>query len=161
MTEAYVALGSNLGARLATLQAARVALQALPGLSGLRASRVYETEPVGGVPQGDFLNQVVRFDTTQRADALLQQLQAIERAQHRERLVHWGPRTLDLDLLYYGHLVMATPQLTLPHPEIGKRRFVLEPLLEVAHGSLRAQVHHLLATTPDTHWVRPYTEDKG
>jgi 2-amino-4-hydroxy-6-hydroxymethyldihydropteridine diphosphokinase len=122
----------------------------------VRTSLVYETQPVGGVPQDDYLNQVVAIETTLPPRALLARLHLIEAQLHRQRIVRWGPRTVDLDLLAYGQVHQRTPELTLPHPELANRRFVLVPLLEVARGTLTPVVTRMLAQTPDRNWVRPY-----
>ncbi|WP_125705601.1 2-amino-4-hydroxy-6-hydroxymethyldihydropteridine diphosphokinase [Lacticaseibacillus daqingensis] len=160
MTDAYIGLGANLGDRAAHLAEALRLLGQTPGLTVTRTSLVYETEPVGGVPQDDYLNQVVALTTTLPPLALLNRLHAIEAALHRQRIVRWGPRTVDLDLLLYGDTHLETPTLTVPHPELANRRFVLVPLLEVASPALAPQVQQWLATTPDTHWLRPYTPAK-
>ncbi len=158
MTEAYLGLGTNLGNRLANLRQARRLLAQIPGTRVARTSLVYETEPVGGVVQDDYLNQVVVVTTILAADALLRRLHDIEQALHRQRIVRWGARTVDLDLLYYDNLSVQTPELTVPHPQIANRRFVLVPLLEVATGERINEVAALLQATPDQHWVRPYQE---
>jgi 2-amino-4-hydroxy-6-hydroxymethyldihydropteridine diphosphokinase len=124
-----IGLGANLGDRLATLRSAIVAL----GRCGtLRAvSAVYETAPLGP-PQPDYLNAAVLFESGLGPRALLGELLGIERAHGRERVERWGPRTLDLDLLCAGDLVLDEPGLSLPHPELPRRAFALLPLLDVA-----------------------------
>jgi len=129
---AYVGLGSNLGDRRAALEGAIRALGALPGIRVTAVSRVHETDPVGGPPQGRFLNAVAELRTTLDARALMDALGEIEVRFGRERTERWGPRTLDLDLLLYGEEVIDSPGLTVPHPRMHQRRFVLEPLCEVA-----------------------------
>ena len=126
-----LAIGSNLGDRKAQL---RSGLEALgpAGLELLAVSSVWETEPVG-TPDGDwFLNMAARFRTDRRPHAVLDALLEIERAHGRVRRERNGPRTLDLDLLTLGDLVRGTDRLQLPHPRMWQRRFVLEPLAEVA-----------------------------
>ncbi len=129
MTLAYVGIGSNLGDRHAYLDAA------IDGLSGLgrvvSGSPVYETDSVGGTDQGAYLNAVVALDTDLAPADLLDALLAIERAQGRVRDVRWGPRTLDLDILLYDGATIDLPRLTVPHPEIRNRRFVLVPLTDI------------------------------
>lgn len=126
--QAIVALGSNLGDREDYL---RLAVAELGNVVGL--SDVYETEPVGGPDaQGAYLNMVAVVDTALDPFALLRRCQRIEQLARRERLVHWGPRTLDVDVLFYDDVTIASPELTVPHPRIGERRFVLAPLTEVA-----------------------------
>ncbi|WP_461212878.1 2-amino-4-hydroxy-6-hydroxymethyldihydropteridine diphosphokinase [Lacticaseibacillus sp. GG6-2] len=158
MTEAYLGLGTNIGDRLHRLHQARSLLDQTPEVQVVRASLVYETQPVGGVVQDDYLNQVVVIQTPMPPMALLRRLHDIERVMHRQRIVRWGARTVDLDLLYYDDLTMRSAELTLPHPQIPNRRFVLVPLLEVATGPRVAEVAALLKTTPDHNWVRPYIQ---
>ncbi|MFD1484249.1 2-amino-4-hydroxy-6-hydroxymethyldihydropteridine diphosphokinase [Lacticaseibacillus baoqingensis] len=156
MTDAYIGLGTNLGDRAKHLQQAVRALAAIPNVSVKRESLVYETQPVGGVAQDDYLNQVVQVATSLAPMALLLRLHEIEALLHRQRIVRWGPRTVDLDLLLYDHVTQTTPELTLPHPELANRRFVLVPLLEVASKALVPTIANMLAHTPDRNWVRPY-----
>jgi 2-amino-4-hydroxy-6-hydroxymethyldihydropteridine diphosphokinase len=131
---AYVALGSNLGDRRAHLARALDALGAA-GVTVTRASSFYETAPVGGpAGQGPYLNAVAEVRTDRPAEELLRLLLGVEAAQGRERRERHGPRTLDLDLLLYGDLVVDTPELTVPHPRLHERLFVLVPLAEVAPG---------------------------
>ena len=127
---AFVAVGSNLGDRWARLAAAARALREAPGVAVIRASRVWDTAPLGP-PQPRYLNAVLELETTRTPESLLGRLRDVERAAGRTREVRWGPRTLDLDLLLVGDLVVHTPRLTLPHPELGRRRFVLAPLAEL------------------------------
>lgn len=130
MTRAFVALGANLGDRLATLRAAVGELAALGDVTAV--STVYETEPVGFAEQPAYLNAVAALETSVPALDLLRALLAIERRQGRERSFANAPRTLDLDLLMYGDEELATPVLTLPHPRMHERAFVLVPLNEIA-----------------------------
>ena len=139
----YIALGSNLGDRRAYLEGAVEALRGLPHCRLGAVSGFIETEPFGCTEQPPFLNGCLELDTLLVPLELLEALQGIERSAHRERKIHWGPRTLDLDLLFYDGLVLDTDRLTLPHPGIAERRFVLEPLCEIAPG-LR---HPLLGRT--------------
>jgi dihydroneopterin aldolase/2-amino-4-hydroxy-6-hydroxymethyldihydropteridine diphosphokinase len=126
--EAIVALGSNLGDRESYL---RLAVRSLPGVRSM--SQVFETDPIGGHGgQGAFLNMVVVLDTDLDPYALLRRCRRIEAEAYRQRVVHWGPRTLDVDLLFYGDVRIDDPALTLPHPRYAERRFVLAPLTEVA-----------------------------
>jgi dihydroneopterin aldolase/2-amino-4-hydroxy-6-hydroxymethyldihydropteridine diphosphokinase len=134
---AYIALGSNLGDRQAYLAQARAALAALPGSRVLAASSVEETAPVGGVPQGAFLNQMLALETELSPRALLDALHAIERAAGRVRDVRWGPRTLDLDIVMFDAQTVDEPDLTVPHVELGARDFWQRELAEVkreVHG---------------------------
>ncbi len=128
----YIALGSNLGDRAAYLQAALDRLRAT--VLVIAVSPVYETDPVGYAEQGPFLNAVVAGTTTSTPRGLLRALQAIERASGRARSFPNAPRTLDLDLLSYGTLALDTPDLTVPHPRLYERAFVLVPLADIAPG---------------------------
>lgn len=129
---AYIALGSNLGDPSATVQAALAALEALPQTTLVAASSLYRSAPVGLKNQPDFINAVAAADTQLSAPALLKALFAIEARFGRRREFHHAPRTLDLDLLLYGDVVSADPRLTLPHPRMHERAFVLLPLTEIA-----------------------------
>ncbi|MFT3828444.1 MAG: 2-amino-4-hydroxy-6-hydroxymethyldihydropteridine diphosphokinase [Opitutaceae bacterium] len=132
MTTAYIGLGSNLGERAAHLRGALAALQRDGAVRVLAQSAVYETAPVGGPAQPDYLNMVVAVETELGAEALLERCLAVEAERGRVRRERWGPRTLDLDLLSYGDVALATERLTLPHPRMAERAFVLVPLAEVA-----------------------------
>lgn len=161
-TRAYLSMGSNVGDRAANLTRALDLLGRRPEIKVEQVSRLYETEPVGGVVQDDFYNLAVRLTTRLSPHELLAWLHVIERSGHRRRLVHWGPRTIDLDLLLYGHRRQQTASLTLPHPEMGHRRFVLVPLLTVATpaDATEWQLVNQLATTADQNWVRPVTTEE-
>jgi dihydroneopterin aldolase/2-amino-4-hydroxy-6-hydroxymethyldihydropteridine diphosphokinase len=125
---AFLALGSNLGDRERYL---RVAVDSLPGVVG--ASQVYETEPVGGPHgQGPYLNMVIEVHTELDPYALLRRCRLVEREALRQRVEHWGPRTLDIDVLFYDDIRIDDPELTIPHPRLHERRFVLAPLSELA-----------------------------
>jgi 2-amino-4-hydroxy-6-hydroxymethyldihydropteridine diphosphokinase len=145
MAEALIALGSNLGDREAHL---RFAVERLGALGAVRAvSSFHETEPVGYAAQGRFLNAAVVLETGLEPPALMRDLLAIEAERGRERRIRNGPRTLDLDLLMYGDLVMDAPGLTLPHPRMHERLFVLAPLAEIApekiHPCLKRSIREL------------------
>lgn len=131
MKEAYVALGANLGDRAASLRAALGQMAEAPGLELLRISSVYETDPVGVTDQPLFLNMAAAVATNLSPAELLEQLLDIERRMGRVRDVRWGPRTIDLDLLLYEDVHIETDALTLPHPRMGERAFVLVPLRDV------------------------------
>ncbi|MBA4177767.1 MAG: 2-amino-4-hydroxy-6-hydroxymethyldihydropteridine diphosphokinase [Leptothrix sp. (in: Bacteria)] len=127
----FVGLGANLGDARATVVAAVADLAALPGTQVVRCSSLYRSAPVDA--QGpDFINAVVELRTSLQPEALLAALQAIELAHGRQRPYRHAPRTLDLDLLLHGQQVQATSALTLPHPRLHERAFVLRPLLEIA-----------------------------
>jgi 2-amino-4-hydroxy-6-hydroxymethyldihydropteridine diphosphokinase len=131
VTIAYIGLGANLGDREENL---RAALELLGKLGPLRVSSFRETDPVGVTEQPRFVNAVAELETDLGAGALLQQLLEIERelGRDRSREERWGPRTIDLDILLYGNEVIEEPGLTVPHPRLAERRFVLEPLHELA-----------------------------
>jgi 2-amino-4-hydroxy-6-hydroxymethyldihydropteridine diphosphokinase len=128
---AYVALGSNLGDRAGHLAAARVALAALPRTRVVAESRVEETAPLGGMEQPAYLNQMVLLETALAPRALLAACQAIERSRGRVRGERWGARTLDLDIVRYGHRRIADPDLIIPHPELSNRDFWIRELAEL------------------------------
>lgn len=145
MTEALIALGSNLGDRHAHLT---YAVERLRALGRVRAvSSWHETDPVGYTEQGRFLNGAVALETDLPPEELMRELLRIEAERGRERRLVNGPRTLDLDLLLYGSLVLDVPGLTLPHPRLHERAFVLAPLAEIAadamHPSLQQTVGEL------------------
>lgn len=142
---AYIALGSNMGDRKALLDQAVKALNALPGYpvrddqgktvaakAVEKVSKYYETEPYGVTDQADFLNACLRLRTLLTPEELLETLHRVEQEAGRERIIRWGPRTLDLDLIFYDDLVLESDELCIPHVEMHKRRFVLEPLCEIA-----------------------------
>lgn len=153
MATAYIGLGSNLGPRAQSLRLALQKIGELPETRVVRSSASRETDPVGGPPQGRFLNAAGQLETRLEPLDLLHGLQEIERemgrpAEHERR----GPRVIDLDLLSYDDLVLTTPELTLPHPRLQERHFVLEPLAEIAphwrHPILRRRAADLLKELP-------------
>lgn len=127
----FVGLGSNLGERETMIRSALTELDGLPHTKLVRASSLYDTEPVGEIEQPNFLNAVAQLDTALTARQLLWNLQLVEQRLGRVRTQKWGPRTIDLDLLLYGTLVLDEPNLKIPHPELAKRSFVLVPLVEL------------------------------
>ncbi|OTN87873.1 2-amino-4-hydroxy-6-hydroxymethyldihydropteridine diphosphokinase [Enterococcus sp. 7E2_DIV0204] len=131
MTISYLALGSNLGDRLETLQKAVKLLDQEPEIQVIKKSKLYETLPYGDVPQENYYNAVIQINTTYDPLQLLNKTQAIEKKLGRERLIHWGPRTLDIDILLMNGEKIATDRLTIPHKEMLKRSFVLVPLKDV------------------------------
>lgn len=133
---AAIGVGTNLGDRLATIEAALWTLDETHGMDVVDVSGIWETAPWGGVDQQPYLNAVVLVDTTLSPQALLADLQATEAAfgRDRSREVRWGPRTLDLDVLLYGDQELETPDLVVPHPRLVERAFVLVPMLEVMPG---------------------------
>ncbi len=134
---AMIGLGSNLGDRRATLDGAIAALAAVPGVRVRRVSSYRETEPVGGpAGQGSYLNAATELETSLDPFGLWNVLRAIEDRFGRVRTVRWGERTLDLDLLLFNDRTIDTPELTVPHPRLAERRFVLEPLAEIAPAAV-------------------------
>ena len=128
---ATIGLGSNLGDREANLRQALEHLAQTPETAVVRASSLYDTEPVGVEEQPHFLNAVAQLETQLSPQQLLWNLKLIERRLGRVRSQRWGPRTLDLDLLLYEDLVLDEDDLQIPHPELAKRSFVLVPLVEL------------------------------
>jgi len=158
MSRVFIGLGSNLGERVKYLQRALAELEKLPQTTVNKFSSVYETEPVGVKEQPKFLNMVAELDTQLRPDDLIHELQEIEHRVGRTFSEHWGPREIDLDLLYYGGEMLNETSLQVPHPEISNRRFVLVPLKEIAaefQDPLRhLSVEELLQQCSDTSSVR-------
>jgi 2-amino-4-hydroxy-6-hydroxymethyldihydropteridine diphosphokinase len=141
MARCLIGCGSNLGRRREFLDRAIELIRFMPGVSLLAVSRFRETRPIGGPPgQESFLNGACLIETDLPPHDVLAMLAAVENTLHRERLEWWGPRTIDLDLLLYDDVVLETETLTLPHPRMPTRRFVLEPCVEIA-----ADIRHPLA----------------
>lgn len=132
MNTAYVALGANLGDPAATLRAAFGALANLPESRVVRCSSLYRTAPIGNIKQPEFINAAAKLETTLAPESLLDALLEIETRFGRRRAEKNGPRTLDLDLLLYNDHELSLPRLTLPHPRLHLRAFVLHPLAEIA-----------------------------
>ena len=147
---AYLSLGSNLGDRENHLQEAIRRLQSVGSVTAV--SSLYETQPVEFTDQPWFLNCAVALETSSKPIHLMQQLLEIERAMGRQRIQKKGPRTIDIDILLFGDEVVNAPDLTIPHPAMQYRRFVLEPLAEIApeirHPRLQKTVWHLLQELP-------------
>jgi 2-amino-4-hydroxy-6-hydroxymethyldihydropteridine diphosphokinase len=162
----FVALGSNLGDRGAHLCGGRRRLVASARIEVVAASRIYETAAVGPAGQGAYLNAVLELHSTLAPVDLLARLLEIERDEGRDRAgegVRWGPRTLDLDLLLYADVCLDEPGLSLPHPRLHERAFVLEPLCELAgdlvHPSLGGRLSDHRARCHDPSNVRPWQND--
>ncbi len=128
---AYLGLGSNVGDRLENLRKAVRNLARIPGIGVVRSSRVYETDPVGGPEQSDFLNAVLEVDTMLTARDLLNACLDTEDTLGRQRGIRWGPRSIDIDVLAYGDDDVFEDGLEIPHPRMHERGFVLVPLLEL------------------------------
>jgi len=132
LTCAYIGLGSNLGERRQSMDAAVEKMNQLPGVRVTKLSSFYETEPVGGPPQPTYLNAVVEIECSLSASELLSHLQRIENEMGREREGKDFPRTIDLDILFFGDDVIDEPNLKVPHPRLHERLFMLDPLNEIA-----------------------------
>lgn len=132
MIRAYVGLGSNLENPRQQVADALLELQEIPNTKRVMHSALYRSDPVGPPGQPDYINAVACLETTLEAEQLLDELQAIEQAHDRVRIQHWGPRTLDLDLLLFGDQIINTERLIVPHAFMCERSFVLYPLAEIA-----------------------------
>jgi 2-amino-4-hydroxy-6-hydroxymethyldihydropteridine diphosphokinase len=152
---AYLGLGSNLGDRLANLQAAVDALQREPALRVTASSRVWETTPVGGPPQPDYLNAVVRIETDLSARDLLHVARRVESRLGRIRKERWGARTIDVDVLLHDDEQIDEPDLVVPHPRMTQRAFVLLPLLELEPDPVLPDGTRLKDVRVDTDGVTP------
>lgn len=164
--QALIGMGANLGDRLATLTGALQRLRARPEVRTLANSSIYETDPVGEIQQPRFLNLVAGLETTLSPEGLLDALLETERQFGRIRQERWGPRTLDLDLLAYENESRATSSLSLPHPRMLERSFVIIPLRELlaqprfqiaAWNELRRQI----AAPISTAGIQPFSSDQG
>ena len=158
MTRVYIALGSNLGNPEVQLRRAVAALETLADTQLNHLSGVYRSVAVGSRMQPDYLNAVVQLATKLSPTNLLNALQKIEQDQDRIRDQRWGPRTLDLDILLYGDLQVASERLTIPHPLMQERDFVLYPLREISNTNLKlpggTDIDTLLRQCPDNGLVR-------
>jgi 2-amino-4-hydroxy-6-hydroxymethyldihydropteridine diphosphokinase len=152
---AFLGLGSNLGDRLANLQAAVDSLQTEPGLRVTESSRVWETTPEGGPPQPDYLNAVIRVETDLSARDLLDAARRVESRLGRVRRERWGARTLDVDILLYDEEQIDEPDLVVPHPRLAERAFVLLPLLELDPDPVLPDGTRLKDARVDTNGVIP------
>ena len=130
MAEVYIALGSNMHDPQKQLDSALQSLSAEPEIELARVSHRYQTPPIGPA-QPDYINAAAQLHTILSPESLLNSLQKIEQQQDRVRTLHWGPRTLDLDILIYDDLVLETERLTIPHPRMTERAFVLLPLADI------------------------------
>lgn len=148
MPTAYIGIGSNLGDRQKNIQRAISLLHSIPQIQVIRISSIYETAPVGVLNQPDFLNAAISLDTELSPHELLNELQKIESQLKRKRTIRWGPRTIDLDILLYDDKTISSDRLTIPHPEMHKRHFVLMPLSEIAgevtHPKFEKKIKSLL-----------------
>ena len=149
----FIGLGSNLGEREAMIRLALDDLARVPSTTVVRASSLYDTEPLGDVEQPNFLNAVVQLETDLNPRQLLWNMQLIEKRLGRTRIRRWGPRTIDLDLLLYDSQVIDESDLQVPHPELANRSFVLVPLVELDP----LLVHPATGETLLTHLSRLHT----
>ena len=149
--EVFIGLGSNIGDSATLIEQALSALDNITQCSLRGRSTLYRSAALGDIPQDDYINAVARIDTSLEPMALLLELQAIEQAYYRRRdqEQRWAPRTLDLDIILFGNRNIADSHLTVPHPELAGRRFVLEPMFEIdgdrfipGHGSLSYLIEH-------------------
>ena len=132
MVTCYLGIGSNLGNRRKNIKLAIQKISALKDTEVIKSSRMIETEPVGGpVGQGKFLNAALKIRTSLSPLILLKKLKSIEKQLGREKTVRNGPRTIDLDILFYGDRIINSKNLTIPHPRVFEREFVIKPLLEI------------------------------
>ena len=127
----FIGLGSNLKDPVAQIRRATEALDDIPGCRLLESSRLYQSKPLGPADQPDYVNAVAKLETELPPDRLLDELQSIEKRQGRDRGAKWGPRTLDLDILFYGDRQIESQRLSIPHPGIPHRSFVLWPLTDL------------------------------
>lgn len=145
----YVAFGSNMGEKEQYINNAMKSIKDNSLCRNLRESKRYETEPYGDVDQDNFLNGVCEFETLYYPLELLQYLHELESQAGRKRVIHWGPRTLDLDILFYENLIMETEALTIPHPDMQNRKFVMQPLSDLTnyfmHPVLNKSVREVLS----------------
>ncbi|WP_295745470.1 2-amino-4-hydroxy-6-hydroxymethyldihydropteridine diphosphokinase [uncultured Limosilactobacillus sp.] len=159
---AYLSIGTNIGNRCDNLQRALQLLVKNPAIQLTAVSPLYQTEPVGPVKQRSFYNLGLALNTSLTALELLDWCHVVEQSLHRRRLIHWGPRTIDLDIIFYQHQVIELPRLVVPHPEAANRRFVIQPLLDVSQDDpqTQRQLELMLKQTRDTNWVHRL-DDQG
>ncbi|NLD47395.1 MAG: 2-amino-4-hydroxy-6-hydroxymethyldihydropteridine diphosphokinase [Clostridiaceae bacterium] len=159
----YLSLGSNMGDREKNLRIAVKLISRIDRTYLCYVSGIYETEPVGYREQGYFLNMAVSLDTDLSPQTFLKELQHIESILKRERKIHWGPRTIDIDILLYGGLEINSPELVIPHPRMFERAFVLVPLKEVLKGEpvCDRDIDELIRVCSDREGVRLYKDNTG
>ncbi len=163
--KAYIALGSNMGDRFGYLTQAIILLEGDEKISVVNTSSIYETDPVGYTDQDQFLNMAIEVETSLSAVELLDTCLDIELKLGRKREIKWGPRTLDLDILLYNHENIETEKLTIPHPRMSERAFVMLPLLEMDPHITLPTTGELLAndllSIPDREGVRIWKQKNG
>ena len=155
----YLSLGSNIGDRKGYIEKAVELIESTKGVKVLKRSGLYETTPVGYLEQDLFLNAVIKIETDFSAREILKIINKIENELNREREIRWGPRTIDIDILFYDDCQILTETLQIPHPRIASRRFVLVPLCEIAaqkkHPITGLTVNEMLLQCSDTLEVKP------
>ena len=160
MNTVYLLTGGNVGNREQYLQESARLIEAACGKI-VHRSAIYETAPWGKTDQAAFLNQALELDTMMDAEYLMKTLLGIEETAGRKRTERYGPRTIDIDILFFNHEIQSTPLLTIPHPQIAQRRFVLEPMNELApsfiHPVLKKPIAQLLAECPDPLPVKKFS----
>jgi 2-amino-4-hydroxy-6-hydroxymethyldihydropteridine diphosphokinase len=158
MHNIFIGMGSNIGDRRGYIQAALEKISKVPSTIVVKRSSVYETEPVGKKNQPDFLNLVAEIDTNLKPEDLLAELKSVEKMLGRTGIERWGPREIDIDILYFGSQIVRADEFEIPHAEVAKRRFVLVPLAEIAPNfkdPLRNKsMADLLNECPDSSRVR-------
>ncbi|MCM3575844.1 2-amino-4-hydroxy-6-hydroxymethyldihydropteridine diphosphokinase [Mesobacillus subterraneus] len=163
--KAYIALGSNMGDRFGYLTQAIILLESHEQISVVNTSSVYETDPVGFTDQGQFLNMAIQVETSLSPVELLDTCLEIELKLGRKREVKWGPRTLDLDILLYNHENIETEKLTIPHPRMSERAFVILPLLDMDPNltlpTMKEPLKNYLLSIPDREGVRIWKQKNG
>ncbi|WP_079504214.1 2-amino-4-hydroxy-6-hydroxymethyldihydropteridine diphosphokinase [Mesobacillus jeotgali] len=163
--KAYIALGSNVGDRFGYLTQAIILLESHEMITVVNTSSVYETDPVGYTDQDQFLNMAIQVETNLSPFELLDTCLRIELKLGRKRQIKWGPRTLDLDILLYNQENIETEKLTIPHPRMSERAFVILPLLEmdpsITLPTMREPLKNCLLSIPDREGVRIWKQKNG
>lgn len=161
---AYIALGSNIGDRYGYLKKAVLELDNFEGIEVVRTSSIYETDPVGYEDQDKFLNMVIKVNTSLGPFELLDNCLDIEQKFGRKREIKWGPRTIDLDILLYNNENIETEKLTVPHPRMKERAFVIIPFMEIRNSTLpvmKKPFDPLLESIPNKEGVRIWKQKNG
>ncbi|MCX7920785.1 MAG: 2-amino-4-hydroxy-6-hydroxymethyldihydropteridine diphosphokinase [Clostridia bacterium] len=156
----FLALGSNMGDRAESLRKAIESVGNVSKTRVIKVSDIYETEPVGYTDQASFLNMAIYIETALEPEELLAELQEIELAMKRTREIHWGPRTIDIDILLYGEKTVSLPHLTIPHPRMFERAFVLVPLRDVYHQRAinGKDIEEIISNCSDRDGLKVYME---